>query len=101
PTTSAPRCVFIRLPAVRSFSCWRSWWRSAGGAELGRPRQSQQPLAIDVLLEMVGQRVERGFDLALVTQARARATDPLQPLPALAIVGQQAMDVAEIRRAHL
>src|SRR5258708_2406666 len=93
PSTSARHCVSIAPPAACSLPCWRSWSRSAGWVELGWARQRQQALAVDVLLEMVGQLGERGFDLALVTEARARGTDALQAVPALTVVGEQAVDV--------
>src|SRR5258707_11477128 len=94
PSTSARHCVSIAPPAAHSLPCWRSWSRSAGLVELGWPRQCQQALAVDVLLEMVGQLVERGLDLGLVVERRRTRSQTLQPMAALPIVGEQAVDVA-------
>src|SRR5882672_6009040 len=94
PSTSARRCVFTAPPAAPSLSCWRSWSRSAGWGESRRTRQRQQSPAVDMLLEMVGQLVERRLDLRLVVERRGGGPESLQPMAALTIVGQQAVDVA-------
>src|SRR5260370_40614534 len=94
PSTSARRCASTAAPAARSLPCWRSWLSSAGWVELGRARQRQRALAVDVLLEMVGQLVERGLDLGPVVEGRRTGAQALQPMAAVAIVGEQAMDVA-------
>ena len=47
-----------------------------------------------MLLEMVGQLVERGLDLGLIVERRRAGAQTLQPMVALPIVGKQAVDVA-------
>ena len=43
---------------------------------------------------MVGEEIERRVDIGLVVESRGRRAERSQPVAALAIVGQQAMDVA-------
>src|SRR5262249_8830629 len=56
--------------------------------------QREQGVAIDVLLEMIGQFIEGRVDPGFVVERRCRRADPLQPAPALAIPAEQAVDVA-------
>ena len=56
--------------------------------------QREQPVAIDVLLEVVGQQVERGIDVGFVVEAGRRPPTRCQPVLPLAVVGQKTVDVA-------
>src|SRR5882757_4710150 len=58
------------------------------------PGQLEQPVAVDMLLEVIGQQVERGIDVEFVGEGRRLPADSLQPMLALPVVGQKAVDVA-------
>jgi hypothetical protein len=45
-------------------------------------------------LEMRGKRVERAFDLSIVTVTRRRPTEPFDPGAALGIVGEETMHIS-------
>ena len=47
-----------------------------------------------MLLDVVGQQIERGLDVGFVVEAGSRRSQAFEPMASLAIVGQQAVDVA-------
>ena len=60
----------------------------------GRARQVEQPVAVDVSLEMVGEQVEGDIDFGLIGESGHPRADALQPVASLTIVRHQAMNVA-------
>ena len=59
--------------------------------------QRQQRVAIDVLFEVIGEAIERGLDLALVGEAPALRSQPVEPVTAQAIVGKEEIGRASCR----
>src|SRR5512135_2256525 len=86
--TSALRSRSTAPLAACSSACWRSCSVSPFSS------QRQQPVAIDVLLDVIGEEIERRIDVGLVVEVRGLGAELREPVPPLAIVGQQAMDVA-------